>query len=99
MKLSDTWNKLQNEVIFLSKINTIMEHAQTYMKQIEIPGKVLNVLLGEAAIMTDADRLAADVGFYRISKIQCKGVVLSPNEMKNLRDVEVEVRKTHIRTQ
>ena len=99
VKLSDTWYKLQNEVIFLSKINKTMTHAQTYMQQIEIPRLVLNTLLGEAAIMTDADRLAADVGLYRISKIQCKGLILSPNEMKNRNDVEVEVSKIYITTQ
>ncbi|GJQ87333.1 hypothetical protein Trydic_g17380 [Trypoxylus dichotomus] len=75
-KLAETWRKMQNMVICLSKLTQIMMNLQTYVKKIRPIDDELRIMIGDGPILTDAQRL---------NQVTDEGIVINEDLLREIK--------------
>ncbi|XP_043519912.1 cilia- and flagella-associated protein 206-like isoform X1 [Frieseomelitta varia] len=88
--LADIWMGLQDEVIVLSRINNFFWELQTLgAKTVNVYNEqLLNEMLSDAEILTDAERLERSMGEIISECGQC--TIYHPNETKDFENINLE---------
>ncbi|XP_049823929.1 cilia- and flagella-associated protein 206-like [Aethina tumida] len=88
-QLSDIWTDIQNETIYLSHINCVLEKLDYYVNLLDYPSKTLKKMLNDDEMMTDAQRLQrfADV---KLSLKTDEAFMTTINKNRNIDSLQIE---------